>query len=204
MRIDLKSLPRHPTSDDEFRSAVTRLLTAALGSSVAQSSDLEVVRTEIRRVVRSKARTATDSDAEDMADQAIARFVTSAYRVDPSANPAGYLVQTALHIAIDFGRSRAAEQRLVERLENRVMNDPSPGTEELLQRMDSQSTVRQAIRDAVLAEDIVASRVLTSFLDLASSGRAPSLREVARRAGVSHVAVMAAYRRIAKRLRPSY
>jgi DNA-directed RNA polymerase specialized sigma24 family protein len=144
-----------------------------------------------------------ESDAADAAQDALLSLLEVASEPDASQveiqNPAAYLMWLARNRAID--RMRTAAHRTSAPLDQRP--DTPRGHDDdaiasLLDRSATASSVAVAMRAALDAQDDIAVRVITAWLDSAEElGEAPPSRLVAERANVSHTTVNHALRRFA-------
>ena len=143
-----------------------------------------------------------EADAADAAQDAILSLLEAASGERTRAdiqNPAAYLTWLARNRAID--RLRGAAHRTSAPLEDRPavpQGEDDDAIAALLDRSATADTVALAMRAALDAGDELAVRVVTAWLDAAEElGDAPSSRQVAVGAGVSHTTVNQALRRFA-------
>jgi DNA-directed RNA polymerase specialized sigma24 family protein len=182
----------------DFDASVQRLLDSATGAdseTSADSRDVLVVTSSLARLLVARHRDLRDPD--DTASEAVARFVEAAHagRLETQARPAAYLTRIALNAAVDRLRQEGRVDVVAE-----VESDEAASDEEAIVRLlDSEATcqrVSDGISEANQAEDHVVVLVVTHWIDLAQSlSRAPTTREVAALAGLSHFTVAAALRR---------
>lgn len=183
-----------------FDDAAGRLLEAVASgdSSRIAPDDLKAVVDALLRVLR-RFYPIGEAEAEDAAHEAVLRLLELASaptQASPAIrNPGAYLMWLARNRAIDRLRRRDREEaESAERAPNRLTND-----DEIAALLDADATARMtdaAMRGAVEAGDHLVVRVVSSWLDIAEeSGHAPSSREVAARAGLSHTSVNQALKR---------
>lgn len=138
-----------------------------------------------------------DLDAEEIVQSTIARLVTRSDQLADAdiANPWGYLVGSTRNAAHDAIRARKRRREVqLDALHERATPDDAVAA--LIERDASHTAVVVALRSHVEAGDALTIRVITTWLDVADElGRAPSTREVASAAGVSHTTVAQALKR---------
>jgi RNA polymerase sigma factor (sigma-70 family) len=141
-----------------------------------------------------------ENDAADAAQDAILSLLEVASGDEGSReirNPAAYLTWLARNRALDRLRRRDFEK--AADFEEAV--DASRGGDDeriaaLFDRAASTAAIEHALRTALDAQDELAVRVVTVWLDIAAEvGKAPSSRQVAQRTGVSHTSVNQSLRR---------
>jgi RNA polymerase sigma factor (sigma-70 family) len=141
-----------------------------------------------------------ENDAADAAQDAILSLLEVASGDEGSReirNPAAYLTWLARNRALDRLRRRDFEK--AADFEEAV--DASRGGDDeriaaLFDRAASSAAIEHALRTALDAQDELAVRVVTVWLDIAAEvGKAPSSRQVAQRTGVSHTSVNQSLRR---------
>jgi DNA-directed RNA polymerase specialized sigma24 family protein len=127
-----------------------------------------------------------DRDPQDIAQEALARFVRAAGagRVHADHSPAGYLLTIAMNVVRDDIRAAFPTEVLSEAL-------PPPETDvdhvsRLLDRLASADAVRRGLARAYENGDRMTLDVVRAWLDLAHRlGEAPPSRAVAEEVGVS-------------------
>jgi DNA-directed RNA polymerase specialized sigma24 family protein len=127
-------------------------------------------------------------DAEDIADEAIARFLArvAGGAVDPAGSPAGYLLVIARNLAARHASESA-------RLESDALSElPAPSP---VPQVEDREQLRTAIDRLRRRGDHRAIRVLASWLDLADAGEVPTARKVGDYADMSAMSVLRALRR---------
>jgi precorrin-6B methylase 2 len=126
----------------------------------------------------------------------VARLLERSERVARAdiENPWGYLVGATRYAALDAIRAqkRRREVGIDAAPEQSAPEDPVAA---LIDRSATREAVVEALRRHIDAGDAIVVTVVTVWLDMAdATGRAPSTREVATRAGVSHTRVALALR----------
>lgn len=139
------------------------------------------------------------AEAEDVVDEALTRFLTAATagRID-STRALPYLITIVQNELID--RRRKRRNTVTEPFEDRPMTDDA-----IARLVDSTATatiLEAALALAARRGDHTCTRVINEWLrEAEQQGSNPSSREVARRAGVSHVTVQHALHRLADYVR---
>ena len=178
------------SADDTFEAAVRAIAEAARDGAPVPPDAFARARAILLGFVWTRLASRPD-DPEDAVAEALARLVHAAR--DGSLDfdrPLGpYLLVVARRVAIDQWRRHGRREELVEAVPDKATDD------EIARLLDAEATtvrVRQALRQ-VIPEDLTTSLVIRTWLDLAAQhGSAPSSREVADRAGVSHTTVLRA------------
>jgi hypothetical protein len=132
-------------------------------------------------------------DADDLAQDLLMRILELARegRGERIARPGAFLWVMARNAAMD----RVRRARHAPRLSDAPTGPPDRPSDDdaiarLLDRAASSDAIARALRAAVADDDHLAVRVVAAWLDLADErGEAPTSREVAPRAGVSHTTV---------------
>jgi DNA-directed RNA polymerase specialized sigma24 family protein len=180
-----------------FSAAVLRLLEDLNGRGRATQRDLAAIRRRVgRRIGRN------DADVDEVVSRALAQFTSAVarglVRPPPDGDPAGYLLRIADHVLADMGRSAKPHP---EPLGSSPSTEADEGPEEAvlrdLARQSSSWVIRDLLRAARQAGDVLAVRVLVAYLDTAATADHISHRRVAATAGVSHPTVRAVLRRAA-------
>lgn len=180
-----------------------RELLEAVRSGKASAVAPEQLRIVFDRLTRTLMRSYgfAENDAADSAQDAIVSLLELAGPGERAGqeirNPAAYLTWLARNRAIDRFRRRDFETpEDLERRGDAPRGDDDERIAALLDRAASAAAIEDAMRAALDAQDTLAVRVVTVWLDTAQAlGKAPSSREVAQRAGVSHTSVNQALRR---------
>lgn len=144
-----------------------------------------------------------ESDAADASQDAILALLELAASESSQPaevrNPAAYLTWLARNRAID--RLRSASWKALHAPEARIEPQGEHEDDAIARLLDRNATavaVRDAMGAALDAQDHLAVRIVTIWLDLAAElGEPPSSRTVAERGGVSHTTVNQALRRFA-------
>ena len=111
-------------------------------------------------------------------------------------NAWAYLVAATRNAAVDALRTRQRQRALTLRALSDVPRFPDDAVAALLDRDATHAAVLAAIKRGIEDRDPSTVRIITIWLDLADElQRAPSTREVAVRAGVSHTTVATALKR---------
>lgn len=142
------------------------------------------------------ARVFADADPDDVVQAVIVRLLTRSGRFDAEIeNPWGYVVSATRYAALDTIRARRRRRELP--LESTGEGSaPEDHVASLLDRDATHSAVVTALRALIAEGDDMTVPIITTWLDIADElGRAPSTREVAPRAGVSHTRVAQALKR---------
>lgn len=136
----------------------------------------------------------SEADAADGAQEVALSVIALGRKTTEIRNPAAYLTRLAQNRAVDeLRRSRRRDLTLTSATELPSDDDAIAA---LLEASATADAIRRAMRAAVEAEDHLALRVVSTWLDAADElGDAPPSREVARRAGVSHTSVNRALKR---------
>ena len=216
MSSDASVTSREPrtTARDEyavatpFDRAAVRLVSAieADGCAAIDSEDYALVLTTLSRFAAGFG--LSHVDAEEAAAETLAEiFVRS---TDPSTgpvrHPAGFLFWTTRNRVFDRYRRARLREEAELRDENKIRGDEfasryysreDDAVVGLLDRAATAAWVEDALRAASAANDGMVVRVVTSWLELAETlGHAPTSREVAPVAAVSHTSVSQALRRV--------
>lgn len=177
------------------RDDTTLMRTAALlveGQSPADADYAELRRYLIRLTTRRTSHGV--AEAEDIVDEALTRFLAAAARdsIDrSSALP--YLIRIVQNEIID--RRRKRRNTVSEPFEDRPLTDDAIAR--LVESTATATVLEAALTLAARDGDAVCTCVVNEWLrEAEQQGAKPSSREVARRAGVSHVTVQKALRRL--------
>lgn len=171
-----------------FDLSVMRLCSAVMSDPTgAQSHDLVTIQSVLAQAIRSVHHRLEPHEIADIADEAIFRFVTAIKegRINIEQRPAGYLVSIARNLSIDRGRRPVPAP----------LDDWDAAEEDkslpIIEALSHRDAVRTAIRRAREASDHSVTRVVIAWRVLHDElGRAPTSREVSRRADLSHTAVL--------------
>lgn len=199
--MPIPTSPEQPPGPDTFPAAAERLLRALSSESGfgARSADFRSVTAVLARFV-----SAFGVSAED-ADEVAQEAVIDAHRrgLGAIANPGAFLFWTARNRAIDWGR-RSQRTSRVETLTGDV-EDPLLGArysaedDAIAAIFEDDATAEMlelALTAANAAGDSLVSRVVGAWLEVANqTGKAPTSREVAEKAALSHTSVNQALRR---------
>jgi DNA-directed RNA polymerase specialized sigma24 family protein len=148
------------------------------------------------------ARVFPDLDPDDVVQGTLTRLLERSERLasTPVEHAWGYLLGATRNAAIDAIRSRRRQRQVP--LD--AVAEPASSEDAIAQLIDrdaSRSAVVESLRTYVDAGDKLTVRIITVWLDVADElGRAPSTREVAARAGVSHTSVATALTRFRGRM----
>jgi RNA polymerase sigma factor (sigma-70 family) len=124
-------------------------------------------------------RGASPEEAEDLVQEAFLKFET--YRQTSEVRePEGFVVRTALNLAIDSGRRKRRSPFSARSLDDYVLVDSSPRQDEVLQGRDRLRRLREGLE---------ALKPRTRDMLLAQRVEGLSYAEIARREGVSVSAV---------------
>jgi DNA-directed RNA polymerase specialized sigma24 family protein len=172
----------------ELDRKVARLASLLAGDEPA-SDELLSVEGELRRRLRSyEPRVDTEAVAQEAVVRLLERLRSGSE--EEVRHPGGLLLVIAQRLALDQLRSAwvtRTEPMPVEELERQADDDAIAA---LLSREASAQRVEQALKAAADAGDHLVVRCVTAWLDLAERhGAAPSSREVAAAASVSHTSV---------------
>jgi DNA-directed RNA polymerase specialized sigma24 family protein len=177
----------HPAQDD-LDGAVEAMIDAMSPGGLGRlprEAHLVARRACVSEVRRTSARVV---DAEDVADEAIVRFLArvATAQIDRDKSPAGYLVTITRNLA----RRLAVEEGAVEldRIEELPAAPPVVAVEDAEQL---QTVMRRLHRRG----DTRAVRALVAWLDVAYAGEEPTLRAVATYADMSTMSILRALRR---------
>jgi RNA polymerase sigma factor (sigma-70 family) len=137
------------------------------------------------------ARVFPELDADEIVQEVIVRLIERRQNVAPSKieNPSGYLLAMTRNAAIDAIRagSRRRQPQLDHPSDQFSSEDEIAG---LIDRDATHAALLAALRIHIHAGDTLVVPIVTAWLDTAEElGHAPSTREVAARAGVSHTSV---------------
>jgi DNA-directed RNA polymerase specialized sigma24 family protein len=195
--------PSHPDLTEDqpsealgFDQAARRMFTALRNgdSAAVGSQDLETIIGTLRSLMRRYG--LSEGDAADGAQEVALSVVALGPKTTEVRNPAAYLTRIAQNLAVDeLRRSRHKDVGLSAELAAQLPSDDD-AIAALLEANATAETIRCAMRAAVEAQDPLALRVVSTWLDAADElGKTPPSREVARRAGVSHTSVNQALKR---------
>jgi hypothetical protein len=173
---------------DRFGAAVEEIAKSAQSKEVAGGGALMTALSELEAMLAVRFRLSA-GDASEAASEAMTRFLErcEAGDVDPE-RAAGLLSVMARNIAVDMLRMRTRETP-TEDIEKEVDHRASREDEisALLDRRADRAAIRDAMASLLALNDLATVRVAKVWLDLADElGRAPTTREVAAAAGVSH------------------
>jgi DNA-directed RNA polymerase specialized sigma24 family protein len=158
----------------------------------ADRSDLATILAVLQRATLAAFPSLGRDETAEITDAAVVQFVAALTngRVDMMRSPAAYLTRMARNLAID--RLRAVVPAPLDE-QDVVADDPIP---ELIDAQAYREALRAAMRRARDAGDHTVTRVILVWRLLHEElGRAPSGREVAVRARLSHTAVQNTLRR---------
>jgi DNA-directed RNA polymerase specialized sigma24 family protein len=163
----------------------------------ADTADLQLVLRALTAVARGYRLDA--ADAEDVAQEVIARTLTRTTTGHVTiTSPVSYLMTAARRAALDT-LQRGSRERLTDPLEEPFGDRYSPADHSLASRFESDATadaIESAMRVARAVEDHVAIRAVSVWLELAEQiDGAPTSRQVAENAQMSHTSVNQALRR---------
>jgi RNA polymerase sigma factor (sigma-70 family) len=185
-----------PSQASGFDQAAKRVFIALRdGDSAAiGSQDLQTIVGTLRLLMRRYG--LSEGDAADGAQEVALSVIALGRNSTEIRNPAAYLTRLAQNRAVDeLRRSRHRDVALpTERAAQLPSDDDAIAA--LLEANATADAIRRAMRAAVEAQDHLALRVVSTWLDAAEElGKSPPSREVARRAGVSHTSVNQALKR---------
>jgi DNA-directed RNA polymerase specialized sigma24 family protein len=211
--VDHKRKPGQTAgSRDRFDAAAARLFEALSADPVAASTsrefldaraqDVHTIAASLSRLLLRQPVGLSDSEAEEIAQEAIMKVVEQAQEAPASLreirNPGAYMTTIARNRAIDHVRRRARSDLELSDELARVLPSHDDEIAALLDANATATVVREAVRLASEAQDYVALRVVSTWLDMADElGEAPTGREVGERAKVSHTTVNQALKRFA-------
>jgi DNA-directed RNA polymerase specialized sigma24 family protein len=163
-------------------------------AAAGREPDPEVVAAVSRHVRAYVARAFPELDADDIVQVTLMRMLGRGGPAVPK-HALGYVIAIARNVAIDELRAHGRRSRMMSDIAGR-----EAGGEDLVATQLDRETTRQAVveglRASIAAGDATTVRVITTWLDAAEElGDAPSTREVAERAGVSHTTVGKSLRR---------
>jgi DNA-directed RNA polymerase specialized sigma24 family protein len=188
--------PGRPSEVAGFDQASRRVFAAMHDGDLAaiERQDLETIIGVLCSVLRRCG--LSESDAADGAQDVAMTVIALGRGTGEVRNPAAYLTQLARNRAVDeFRRSRRRDLPLSTELAAELPSDDD-AIAALLDASATADAIRRGMRAAVEAQDHLALRVVSTWLDAADElGTAPPSREVARRAGVSHTSVNQALKR---------
>jgi RNA polymerase sigma factor (sigma-70 family) len=173
-------------SPDHFSKAVDRLCQAQEGKSLIplKDAELQLIRAHLAGVVKAHHANLPASELLDIVDEAIVKLLRALRQGRVERPAVGYVTEIAKNEATSRQRTKDA-----------ILDQPEEGSDdEDLQRLLEASAARldvdAAFRAARRCGDARTVRVISAWLDLAGSKhRAPTLREVAQKVGVSHTTV---------------
>jgi RNA polymerase sigma factor (sigma-70 family) len=163
-------------------------------SAAIGRQDLDTIVGMLRSVLRRYG--LSEGDAADGAQEVALSVIALGQKAAEVRNPAAYLMRLAHNRAVDeLRRSRRKDVAIpIERAAQLRSEDDAIAA--LLEASATADAIRRAMRRAIDAQDHLALRVVSTWLDAADElGKPPPSREVARRAGVSHTSVNQALRR---------
>jgi DNA-directed RNA polymerase specialized sigma24 family protein len=139
----------------------------------------------------------TPADLEEIAGDAVTRFMERRDGIDPSSSPVGYLIKIASNEALTAIR-RGQRMVLVDTAAHRGFLALSDA--QAIAQLDKSATpliIEDAMAYAYQQRDATAVRVATYLLDqIQRTGEAPSSRVAAEALGLSHEGVGKALRRL--------
>jgi DNA-directed RNA polymerase specialized sigma24 family protein len=173
---------------------VEELARVLQGGGEASSEGLAVALSGLEAYLAARFRLSA-GDSSEVASEAITRFLEQCLSggVDPE-RAAGLVTVMARNIAVDTLR-RTGRETPTGNVENEIDSQYSRDDEiaALLDQGADRSAIVEAMEAALAIGDLVTVRVVRAWLDLADQlGRAPTTREVAAEAGVSHSTVVRA------------
>lgn len=171
------------------------LLAAGEQLTNRQFSDL---RADLHRVVRRTTSSLSSEDVSDVADEAIAKFLSAQQQGRVHRRTAlAYIRKIAKNETI----SRARRIRATSPLEDDQEDVTDNAIALIITRGSDAQTVERILAEAAASGNRTRTRVLNTYLDIAQSlGRSPSSRQVALLAEVSHSTVQAVLRQLRKEL----
>jgi RNA polymerase sigma factor (sigma-70 family) len=181
--------------------AASRLLADLREGAEPDARALTIVLLQLRRHV---ARLFPEIDADDVVQSTMIRLLRRSEGLETEVENAwGYLLGATRNSAIDA--IRAHKRRREVHVE--ALADDAPSADDaiaaLIDRHATHARVLAAMRAAIDAGDEITIPIITKWLDIADElGKAPSTREVASRAGVSHTTVAQALKRFRALLEP--
>jgi DNA-directed RNA polymerase specialized sigma24 family protein len=189
----------------EFDDAAARLVAAigSRGEETIAAADYRVVVSTLA-IFAQRFGLSREEAAEIAAETVAETFLRTAAHERQVAQPAAYLFWTTRNRVIDRRRRVRVREHTetpvddVERVSrNRYFSTEDDTITRLLDRHASAELVQDALRAASAAGEHLLVRIVTTWLNVAAElGRAPSSREVAPRAEVSHTSVNQALRRL--------
>ncbi len=206
----MTSNPLSHSHDDEysprtaFDHAAARLVFAIVSRSeeAIASDDYRVVVSTL--TVFAQRFGLSRDEAEEIAAETVAEtFLRTTAHDRQVSQPAAYLFWTTRNRVIDRRRRARVREHAemsvddVERVSHHYFSAEDDAITRLLDRHASVELVQDALRAASAAGDHLLVRIVTTWLNVAAElGHAPSSREVAPRAEVSHTSVNQALRRL--------
>lgn len=187
--------------DSEFDQAARRFVQSAIDDAEPEANDLRLLVDGMSRMMAARLRS-SGGTAASLAVDAVSEFWAAARRglVDVDRRPAAYLTVIARNLVIQ----ELARQRSELQLDSEVelgAGEEDVRLEAVLDRYEALVTLDQLRSRAIGQGDSVAVRVITAWLDLAEQlPRAPTSRQVAHEAGLSHTTVNRALARLRARL----
>jgi DNA-directed RNA polymerase specialized sigma24 family protein len=203
--------PAHNFSSASAFDAAAERLVAASESSTVEAVAPDDYKLVLRTLTGFAQRFGVSrGDAEELASDTIAeafmRSTTGARR--PVDQPAAFLFWTTRNRLIDRSRRRRVREATEApaedpggRTRSRSYSADDDAIVRLLERQATAEVVQDALRAASAADDHLLVRIVSSWINVAGQlGRAPSSREVAPAAEVSHTSVNQALRRFRRYL----
>lgn len=173
--------------------AAERLLRALTDGREPAADDFVLVTAELRRNAR---RVFPDLDADDVVQATMARLLKARQNAQGNEidNAWAYLLGSTRYAALDEIRVRRRRREMADESVPEMASPDDP-VASLLDQAASQQAVIAALSVLVDAGDATTIQIITAWLDLAEElGRAPSTREAAAHARVSHTSVATALR----------
>jgi RNA polymerase sigma factor (sigma-70 family) len=165
--------------------------------SAGDEPDRRALATVVLHLRRYVQRVFRDTDADDVVQTTITRLLARPDRLAGARieNPWAYLVGATRNAALDALRARRRQHEVsVDAPPDRTPAEDSIAT--FIDRDATHAAVIEAFRLLVAADDPQTVRIITTWLDMADEfGEAPSTRQAAVRAGVSHTTVAYALKR---------
>jgi DNA-directed RNA polymerase specialized sigma24 family protein len=147
-----------------------------------------------------------ETDLEEIAQDAVYRFMDATRRGKVSASPGGYLTRIAINAAIDRLR-RDHRMVLVDPADLVDVADTYSTEDEIAARLDGSpdaGCIRRALSTAHEAGDNTVVKVVTYLLEeIEQTGEVPSARAAGAALGLSHTGVAKALERFRRLLSPT-